>query len=104
VMGIVTAPHELVDADDVTGFGVVVIREADAHPDVLVEVLTRVFGQHMIGAIADLTGGSRVANATDDRIEPIEERWHPRTTGFGEDELEAGKSFEDAREDHLDQW
>jgi hypothetical protein len=102
-VGIVAAPHELVQADDVAGVGVGLSGLADPHPHVLVEVLGGVLGQDVVGPVTDLAGGPGVTDAADVRVEAFEQRRHPGTPGLGEHHLEAGEPLEDAREDQLHQ-
>ena len=100
-MGVVAAPHEFVQPDPVAGFDVVRLGLAHTHPHVLLEVLGGVTGQHLVLAVPDLADGSCVAHASDEDVEPLQQRRHPGTAGLGDHHPQARKALEHARQDHL---
>ncbi len=103
VVGVVAAPHELVEPDLVAGGGVGGPGLADAHPHVLVEVLGGRLLQHVLVAVADLARGAGAADAVEHPVEALEQRRHPGAPALGDHELQAGEPLEDARQDELHQ-
>jgi len=59
VVGVIAAPHELVDADEVAALGLARAREAGGDPAVAGEVLARLQRQALVVGVADLSHASR---------------------------------------------
>ena len=101
LVGVVRAPHELVETDRVQRRGVVGPGLTDAHPAVALEVLGGRAGQDVLLGVAHLAHPARVTDLGQHPVVVVEHRGQPRPAHLGHDELEVGMPFEDPGQDHL---
>jgi hypothetical protein len=101
VVGVVAAPHELVDADGMPRRRVLGSGLAHTHPAVLLEVLRGGLREDVLVGVAHLTGATGLADLLERGVEPAQQRRQPRASHLRHDELEVREALEHARQQQL---
>ena len=104
VVGIVAAPHHVVQADDLAHrLDIALGREAEPEPHVLLDVLGGRLRQDVLGLEPQLADRPLRPDGGEVAVELLEHAGQPAPTLLGEHELEAGEPLERARQQQEEQ-